>query len=162
MATFFGPSYQNFLVQNWLPALDGMVEKLERGACVADVGCGHGISTIVMAEAFPNFEFVGYDFHDHTILHATDLASKQGVADNCRFEVALAKNFPGNDYDLISTFDCLHDMGDPAGAATHIRKALKPDGAYMAVEPIAADTLKENFTPLGKIAYAASLESGSS
>lgn len=153
---FFRSTYKNHLVQEWLPALDGVVEKLEKGAKVADIGCGHGASTIIMAEAFPNSEFVGIDYHQGSIDHAVDRAKDAGVSDNVRFEVSLAKSFSGSDYDLICTFDCLHDMGDPVGASAYIKQALKPDGTFMIVEPNAADALEDNFTPLGRIAYAAS------
>ncbi|MEZ4676877.1 MAG: class I SAM-dependent methyltransferase [Caldilineaceae bacterium] len=153
---FFRPGYKNNIIQAWLPALDGVIEKLEKGALVADVGCGHGASTVYMAQAFPNSTFVGFDFHEGSITHARDLAAQADGADNVSFEVALAKNFPGNEYDLICTFDCLHDMGDPVGGAAHIHQALKPDGTFMVVEPFAGDKLEENFHPLGRIAYAAS------
>lgn len=153
---FFRPSYKNNLVEQWLPALDGVVEKLERGARVADVGCGHGSSTVFMAQAFPNSEFFGFDFHDGSIEHARDLAKQNGVADNAHFETGLAKNFPGENYDLICMFDCLHDMGDPAGAAKHVKEALAEDGTFMVVEPMAGDSLEDNINPIGRLSYAAS------
>ena len=153
---FFRPSYQNALVQSWLPALDGLVAKLERGASVADVGCGHGFSTIIMAKAFPNASFVGYDFHPDSIAEARRHAEQHGVTANTRFEVALASDFPGEDLDLVTFFDCLHDMGDPAGAAQHVRETLKPDGHWMIVEPAAADRLEDNINPVSRLYYAAS------
>jgi SAM-dependent methyltransferase len=149
---FFRPGYEANLVDAWLPALDGVVEKLERGATVADVGCGHGASTIVMARAFPNSTFVGYDLHDASIARANDLAREAGLT-NVRFEVAVAKEFGGAEYDLICFFDCLHDMGDPAGAAAHVRGALKPDGTLMVVEPFAHDTLEDNLNPVSRLYY---------
>lgn len=156
VARFFRPGYRASLVGDWLPALDGVVEKLEAGAKVADIGCGHGHSTILMAEAFPNSQFVGFDFHPGSIDQANDHAQAHGVAGNCRFEVGLAKAFPGNDYDLITCFDCLHDMGDPRGAAAHIRESLKPGGTWMVVEPAAGNSLAENLNPVGRLFYSAS------
>jgi len=156
VARFFRPGYHNNLVSNWLPALDGVVAKLERGAKVADVGCGHGVSTVIMAQAFPNSQFVGYDFHPSSIEHAQAHAREHGVAVNTRFEVGTAKDYPERDFDLIAFFDCLHDMGDPRGAAAHVRQSLKPDGAWMVVEPIAGDRLEDNLNPIGRIYYAAS------
>ncbi|MEZ4867611.1 MAG: class I SAM-dependent methyltransferase [Caldilineaceae bacterium] len=153
---FFRPNYKNNIVDQWLPALDGVLTKLERGARVADVGCGHGVSTVFMAAAFPNSEFVGFDFHAGSIAHARDLARENGVEANVRFEAGLAKSFPGTGYDLICMFDCLHDMGDPVGAAKHIREALAPDGTLMVVEPMAGDRLEDNLNPLGRLSYAAS------
>ncbi len=157
VAKFFRPGYQSHIVQDWLPALDGVVAKLERGAKVADVGCGHGISTAIMAEAFPNSEFVGYDFHDGSIEAAREHAKGHGVEANTRFEVGLAKQFDGaGGYDLVCFFDCLHDMGDPAGAAAHVRESLKADGTWMIVEPIAQDALEGNLNPVGRLYYSAS------
>lgn len=153
---FFRPNYKNNIVDQWLPALDGVIAKLEKGARVADIGCGHGTSTVFMAAAFPNSEFVGFDFHNGSIAHAQELAKEQGVEANTHFEASLAKSFPGTNYDLICMFDCLHDMGDPVGAAKHIKDALAPDGTLMVVEPMAADQLEENFNPLGRLSYAAS------
>jgi len=153
---FFRPGYHNNLVQSWLPALDGVVAKLERGATVADVGCGHGFSTVTMAKAFPNSTFIGYDFHGGSIAQALMHAEQHGVTANTRFEVALASDFPGKDLDLVTFFDCLHDMGDPVGAAQHVRQALKPDGSWMLVEPAAADRLEDNLNPVSRMYYAAS------
>jgi 2-polyprenyl-3-methyl-5-hydroxy-6-metoxy-1,4-benzoquinol methylase len=156
VARFFRPGYYNNLVQAWLPALHGVVEKLERGAKVADVGCGHGWSTVLMAKAFPKSEFCGYDFHPGSIAEAQAHAQRHGVSANTRFEVGLAKDFPGKDHDLVTCFDCLHDMGDPAGAAAHIRSSLKQDGTWMVVEPMAGDRLEQNLNPVGRMYYAAS------
>jgi SAM-dependent methyltransferase len=156
IARFFRPGYNANLVSQWLPALDGIVEKLKRGARVADVGCGHGYSTLIMAEAFPNSEFVGFDFHPASVEEAQAHARDHRGRGNVRFEVASAKSYPGNDYDLVTFFDCLHDMGDPAGAARHVRQSLKKDGAWMIVEPFAHDTLEENLNPVGRLYYAAS------
>jgi 2-polyprenyl-3-methyl-5-hydroxy-6-metoxy-1,4-benzoquinol methylase len=155
-ARFFRPGYHNNLVANWLPALDGVVGKLEKGAKVADVGCGHGVSTVIMAQAFPKSQFVGYDFHPSSIEHAEAHAREHGVSANTRFEVGTAKNFPEKDFDLVAFFDCLHDMGDPAGAAAHVRQSLKSDGSWMVVEPMAGDRLEDNLNPVGRIYYAAS------
>jgi len=152
---FFRPGYNANLIGSWLPALEGVVEMLEQGADVADVGCGHGASTVLMAKAFPNSRFVGFDYHAPSIERARASAKEAGVAGNTRFEVAAAKDFPGT-YDLIAFFDCLHDMGDPAGAAKHVRQALKPDGTWMIVEPFAHDSLAANLNPVGRIYYAAS------
>jgi SAM-dependent methyltransferase len=150
---FFRPGYKANLLSTWLPALDGAVEKLERGARVADVGCGYGSSTLIMAQAFPNSEFVGYDFHDASIDEARKLAA--GVP-NVRFEVARAQDYAGKDFDLVCLFDALHDMGDPVGAARHIASTLAPGGKVMLVEPMAGDSLEENLHPVGRIFYAAS------
>lgn len=156
VAEFFRPGYLANLVDAWLPALDGVVDKLRAGARVADVGCGHGISTVMMAEAFPNSEFVGYDFHEASIAAASTHAKEHGV-ENARFETALAKQFDGaGSFDLVCSFDCLHDMGDPAGAAAHIWDSLKPDGTWMVVEPMAADELEGNLNPIGRLFYSAS------
>jgi 2-polyprenyl-3-methyl-5-hydroxy-6-metoxy-1,4-benzoquinol methylase len=156
VARFFRPGYHNHLVKEWLPALDGVLEKLEHGAKVADVGCGHGWSTVLMAKAFPKSQFVGYDFHPASIEEAQAHAETHGVSANARFEVGLAKDYPGTDLDLVTCFDCLHDMGDPAGAAAHIRKSLKPDGTWMVVEPMAGDRLEQNLNPVGRLYYAGS------
>lgn len=152
---FFRPGYNANLTGSWLPALDGVIEKLEQGAEVADVGCGHGASTVLMAQAFPRSRFVGFDYHAPSIERARKAAEEAGVAANTRFEVATAKTF-GGIYDLVAFFDCLHDMGDPQGAAAHVYKALKPDGTWMIVEPFAHDTLAANLNPVGRIYYAAS------
>ena len=156
VARFFRPGYHNNLVSNWLPALDGVVPKLERGARVADVGCGHGWSTVLMAKAFPKSQFIGYDFHPSSIEHAAVHAREHGVTANTRFEVATAKGYPEKDFDLVAFFDCLHDMGDPAGAAAHVRQSLKPDGSWMIIEPMAGDKLEDNLNPVGRIYYAGS------
>jgi SAM-dependent methyltransferase len=153
---FFRPGYRAHLVSEWIPALDGMQAKLERGAKVADVGCGHGASTILMAEAFPNSEFFGFDYHDASIARAREAAEQAGVADRITFAVATAKDYPGTGYDLVCVFDCLHDMGDPVGASAHIRQTLAEDGAWMIVEPFAGDTVQENLNPVGRIFYGAS------
>ncbi len=156
VARFFRPGYVNNLVAAWLPALDGVAEKLKRGAKVADVGCGHGWSTVLMAKAFPASEFVGYDFHPASIEEARAHAKSHGVSANTRFEVGLAKDYPGKDFDLVTCFDCLHDMGDPTGAAAHIHQSLKPDGTWMIVEPMAGDKLQDNLNPVGRLYYAGS------
>jgi hypothetical protein len=153
---FFRTSYNHHLVQDWLPALDGVREKLTKGAAVADVGCGHGASTIIMARAFPNSRFVGFDYHKGSIEHARKAAEKAGLGDRVRFEQAPAKEYPGSNYDLVTFFDCLHDMGDPAGAAAHVRSTLSPDGTWMIVEPMAEDSLEANFNPVGRLYYSAS------
>ena len=152
---FFRPGYAAHLVSEWIPALEGMQERLERGAHVADVGCGHGASTIVMARAFPNSTFVGFDYHPPSIERARELAREAGVADRTKFEVGSAKTYHGT-YDLVAFFDCLHDMGDPVGAARHVLESLAPQGAWMLVEPFAHDRIEENFNPIGRIFYAAS------
>ena len=153
---FYRTGYLANLVQTWIPALDGVQQKLAAGASVADVGCGHGASTILMAQAFPASGFIGFDFHEASVAEANRRARAAGVADRCRFEVASAKNFPGRDYDLIATFDALHDMGDPAGAARHALQALTPDGTWMIVEPYAGDRVEDNLNPIGRAYYAAS------
>jgi SAM-dependent methyltransferase len=153
---FFRSGYAAHIVQEWLPALEGVVEKLNRGAQVADVGCGHGASTIIMAKAFPKSSFIGFDYHDASVARAREAAQEAGVEGRCRFEVAAAKDYPGADYDLVAFFDCLHDLGDPAGAATHVRQSLAADGTWMVVEPFANDALEANLNPLGRIFYAAS------
>jgi len=152
---FFRPGYNANLVSSWLPALDGVVEKLERGAEVADVGCGHGASTVVMARAFPKSHFTGFDYHSPSVERARKSAAEAGVAGNTRFEIATAKTFPGS-YDLVAFFDCLHDMGDPVGAARHVREVLTPNGTWMIVEPFAHDQLAANLNPIGRVYYAAS------
>ena len=152
---FFRPGYIANLVSSWIPALDGVEAKLRRGARVADVGCGHGSSTIVMAQAYPNSTFSGFDYHGPSIERARAAAVSAGVADRVRFEVAAAKSFPGK-FDLITFFDCLHDMGDPVGAARHVRESLADDGTWMIVEPFAHDRLEQNLNPIGRIFYSAS------
>jgi SAM-dependent methyltransferase len=153
---FFRPGYAANLVPSWIPALDGVAAKLERGGRVADVGCGHGASTIVLAKAFPNSRFFGFDYHAPSIERARAAAAEAGVADRVEFAVAPAKTFPGKDYDLVAFFDCLHDMGDPVGAARHVREALHEDGTWLIVEPFAHDRLEDNFNPVGRVFYAAS------
>lgn len=155
VARMFRPGYVNALVQDWLPALDGVVAKLVAGANVADIGCGHGLSTILMAQAYPNSHFTGFDFHPASIAAATAHARAHGVK-NVEFQVGRAQDFPGQDYDLIACFDCLHDMGDPKAAAVHIRSALKKGGTWMVVEPMAGDTLEDNTNPVGRLYYSAS------
>jgi 2-polyprenyl-3-methyl-5-hydroxy-6-metoxy-1,4-benzoquinol methylase len=154
VARFFRPGYENHLVQAWLPALEGAVAKLEQGADIADVGCGHGLSTIIMADAFPNSKFHGFDFHEKSIEEARAHA-KQHETVNVDFHIQEAKELPGQ-YDLITLFDCLHDMGDPVGALKTIRKALKRGGSVMIVEPMAGDSLSDNLNPVGRMYYSAS------
>jgi SAM-dependent methyltransferase len=153
---FFRPGYQANLTTAWLPALDGVVDKLTRGARVADVGCGHGASTIVMAKAYPNSRFVGVDFHAPSVEIARTRAAAAGLSDRATFIVATAQAYTERDFDLICFFDCLHDMGDPVGAARHARQALKDDGTVLLVEPFAGKNLTENSTPVGRLYYAAS------
>jgi SAM-dependent methyltransferase len=153
---FFRPSYAGNLVGSWIPALDGAQAKLEAGALVADVGCGHGASTILMAQAYPKSLFVGFDYHAGSINVARQAADQAGLGNRVRFEQAAAKTYPGRDYDLVTFFDCLHDMGDPAGAATHVRKSLKQDGHWMIVEPFANDQLQDNINAVGRVFYSAS------
>ena len=151
---FFRPGYNAHLVEEWLPALDGVVAKLEAGANVADVGCGHGASTILMAQAFPASTFAGFDYHEASIEKAAERAHAAGVGDRVSFEVAPAAAFPGGDYDLVTMFDCLHDMGDPSTAARHTRGALAADGTWMIVEPAAGDRVEDNLNPVGRAFYA--------
>jgi 2-polyprenyl-3-methyl-5-hydroxy-6-metoxy-1,4-benzoquinol methylase len=153
---FFRPGYRGNLVSEWIPALEGVQEKLERGARVADVGCGHGASTVIMAQAFPGSEFFGFDYHDASIERARQAAEEAGVADRTKFAVASAKDYPGSGYDLVTVFDCLHDMGDPVGAAAHVHETLAPDGTWMIVEPFAGDSVAENLNPVGRVFYGAS------
>ena len=152
----FRPGYEANLIGAWIPALDGVAAKLERGGRVADVGCGHGASTIIMARAYPKSTFVGFDYHAKSIERARALAKEAGVADRVSFEVAPSQGYPGSGYDLVAFFDCLHDMGDPVGAARHVRKSLADDGTWLLVEPFAGDDLESNATPVGRIFYAAS------
>jgi 2-polyprenyl-3-methyl-5-hydroxy-6-metoxy-1,4-benzoquinol methylase len=153
---FFRPGYRTHLVAEWIPALEDVEEKLRQGALAADVGCGHGISTILMAQAFPESEFRGFDYHEASIERARTLAQKEGASANTEFEVATAKDYPGQGYDLVCFFDCLHDMGDPVGALRHVREAIDEDGTVMLVEPFAADNLEDNLNPVGRVYYAAS------
>ena len=150
---FFRPGYAANLVSAWIPALHDVKGKLEAGARVADVGCGKGSSTILMAKAFPKSRFVGFDYHDKSIEAARESAKRNGVAGQVTFEVAKAKEFPGRNYDFVTVFDCLHDMGDPIGAAAHIRQSLAKDGTWMIVEPFANDNLKDNLNPIGRVYY---------
>ncbi|MCA5892443.1 class I SAM-dependent methyltransferase [Isoptericola sp. NEAU-Y5] len=150
---FFRPSYHANLVGSWLPALDGTVDRLTQGAVVADVGCGHGSSTILMAQAFPGSTFVGYDYHEGSIATARERAEAAGVGDRVRFDVASAQDFAGTGFDLVTMFDCLHDMGDPVGAARHVRGALADDGTWMIVEPMAGDRVEDNLNPVGRAYY---------
>lgn len=155
-ARFFRPGYAANLVSSWLPALDGVVGRLEAGARVADVGCGHGITTVLMAKAFPRSTFVGYDYHGASIEAAREEARREGVADRVRFEVASATDYPGKGFDLVAFFDSLHDMGDPVGASRHVRESLAPDGVWMIVEPFAHDRVEQNLNPVGRVYYSAS------
>ncbi|HSP61281.1 MAG TPA: class I SAM-dependent methyltransferase [Ornithinimicrobium sp.] len=150
---FFRPSYNAHLVAEWLPALEGVVGTLEAGALVADVGCGHGASTVLMAQAFPRSRFVGYDYHPASVQIARRRAAEAGVEDRVRFEVASAQELPGSGYALVTMFDCLHDMGDPVGAARQVRRALTPDGTWMVVEPMAGDHVEDNLNPVGRAYY---------
>ncbi len=153
---FFRPGYAANLVSAWIPSLEGAEAKLKAGARVADVGCGHGASTVIMAQAFPNSTFTGFDYHAPSIEVARQAAARAGVAERTRFEVASAKDFPGAGYDLVTVFDCLHDMGDPVGAAAHVRQSLAADGSWMIVEPFANDALEDNLNPVGRVFYSAS------
>lgn len=150
---FFRPGYAANLVSSWIPALHGVKEKLAAGADVADVGCGKGASTLLMAKAFPRSRFFGFDYHNQSLEAARQSAEREGVAGSTTFEVASAKSFPGRDYDFVTMFDCLHDMGDPVGAARHVRESLKPDGTWMIVEPYAKDDLSGNLNPVGRVYY---------
>ncbi len=153
---FYRPGYVANLVQAWIPALDGVEARLRTGAHVVDIGCGHGASTILMAQAYPKSTFVGFDYHAESIVAARERAEAAGVADRVRFEVATAKDYPGVDYDLVMIFDALHDLGDPVGAAAHVRETLKEDGTWMIVEPYAGDRVAENLNPIGRAFYAGS------
>ncbi len=150
---FFRPGYAANLVSTWIPALDGVKAQLERGARVADVGCGTGSSTLLMAKAFPKSEFFGFDYHDKSVEAARDKAKKEGLCDRVTFDVAMAKEFPGTGYDFVTVFDCLHDMGDPIGAAKHVHHSLASSGTWMIVEPFANDELKDNLNPVGRVYY---------
>jgi len=150
---FFRPGYAANLVSSWIPSLDDVRRKLEAGARVADVGCGKGASTLLLAKAFPKSKLFGFDYHDKSIESARESAKRQGVSDRVSFEVSNAKDFPGKDYDLVAVFDCLHDMGDPVGAAAHVRDSLAKDGTWMIVEPFANDELKDNLNPVGRVYY---------
>ncbi len=153
---FFRPNYAANLVSSWLPSLTGVTAKLEAGARVADVGCGHGSSTILMAKAFPKSTFFGFDYHPASIEWAKKAAKDEGVGERITFEVASAKDFPGADYALVTFFDCLHDMGDPTGASKHVRSTLASDGSWMIVEPFANDRVEDNLNPIGRVFYSAS------
>jgi 2-polyprenyl-3-methyl-5-hydroxy-6-metoxy-1,4-benzoquinol methylase len=153
---FFRPGYVNNIVQNWIPALDGIEDRLKQGAKVADVGCGVGFSTLLMAEAWPNSRFVGFDFHEPSIVEARRHAEEHGLADLVRFEVAKAKEIAEDGFDLITMYDCLHDMGDPAGCSAHMHRILRPGGTWMLVEPIAGDSPADNLNPVGRLYYNAS------
>jgi ubiquinone/menaquinone biosynthesis C-methylase UbiE len=150
---FFRPGYTANLVSSWIPALEGVQAKLEQGARIADVGCGTGASTLLMAKAFPKSKFHGFDYHDKSVAAARASAEKQGLTGRVTFDVAKAKEFPGKDYDFVAVFDCLHDMGDPVGAARHVRQSLAPGGTWMIVEPFANDQLKDNLNPVGRVYY---------
>jgi Methyltransferase domain len=156
VGAFFRPTYINSIVQTWIPALEGAQAKLQSGAKVADIGCGVGFSTILMAEAFPRSQFVGFDFHAPSIEEARQHAAKHGVGDRVRFEAIKAKDIGERDFDLVTMFDCLHDMGDPRGCASHVRNILKKDGTWMLVEPLASDKTEDNMNPVGRLYYNAS------
>jgi SAM-dependent methyltransferase len=150
---FFRAGYAAHLVPDWIPALEGVQEKLERGGLVADIGCGAGASSVLLAQAYPNSQFTGSDYHDGSVDVARKRAAEAGVSDRVTFEVASATSFTGSGYDLAATFDCLHDMGDPGAAARHIRQALSPDGTWLIVEPMAGDTVADNINPVGRVMY---------
>jgi SAM-dependent methyltransferase len=153
---FFRPGYVSNLVSSWIPALDGVEQKLRDGAKAADVGCGHGASTLLLGESYPRSRIVGFDYHTPSIEQARKRATEAGLATRVFFEVAAAADFPGQDYDLVAIFDALHDMPDPLGAARHIREALRPDGTFLLVEPYANDKLEDNLNPISRLAYCAS------
>jgi len=153
---FFRAGYLANLVSSWIPALDGVEQQLRQGIKAADVGCGHGASTILMAKEYPQSVFIGFDFHEPSIVTARKRAEAAGVGARCRFEVARSTNFPGKGYGFVAHFDCLHDMGDPVGAARHVRETLAPDGTWMIVEPFAGDKVEDNLHPIGRVFYAAS------
>lgn len=155
-ARFFKSTYTGNLVNNWIPALDGVEARLRSGATVADIGCGFGLSTIIMAKAYPKSKFFGFDNHEPSVRAAREEAEKAGVADRVQFATASSTDFPGKDYDVACCFDCLHDMGDPVGCATHVKKVLKPDGVWMIVEPFANDRPEDNLNPVGRVFYGAS------
>ncbi len=150
---FFRPGYLAHLTTEWIPALEGVQAKLEQGARVADIGCGHGASTVLMAQAYPATTFLGSDYHEGSVAEASKGAAEAGVADRVAFEVAGAQAFSGSGYDLVTSFDCLHDMGDPVGAAQHVRSTLAADGTWLIVEPAAGDTVAENLNPVGRVYY---------
>jgi len=154
--SFFRANYIGNLVHNWIPALDGVQQRLSAGCTVADVGCGHGASTILMAEAFPESTFIGFDYHDASVATANERAAARGLSDRVRFEVADATSFPGSGYGFVTHFDCFHDLGNPAGAARRVREALAADGTWMLVEPFANDRPEENHNPVGRVFYGAS------
>jgi len=153
---FFRPGYAANLVSSWIPALEDLEQKLKAGARVADVGCGHGASTILMAQAYPKSTFFGFDYHQGSVDYARHKAEEAGVSDRVCFGVAKAKDYSGSEYDLVAFFDALHDMGDPVGAANHVLGSLKSDGTWMIVEPFANDNLEDNLNPIGRIYYSAS------
>jgi 2-polyprenyl-3-methyl-5-hydroxy-6-metoxy-1,4-benzoquinol methylase len=153
---FFRPGYAAHLVAEWIPALTGIEARLKQGARVADVGCGHGASTVLMAQAYPKSTFVGFDYHEGSIQTARARAREAGVMDRVNFEVARAKDYPGTGYDLVTFFDCLHDMGDPVGASRHVLSTLAPEGSWMIVEPFANDRVEDNLNPIGRVFYSAS------
>jgi SAM-dependent methyltransferase len=153
---FFRPGYAANLINSWIPALEGVKQKLEQGATVADVGCGLGASTILMAKSYPKSKFVGFDYHDKSIETAKQRAKDAGVGDRIEFKVAMAKDYPGENYDFVTFFDCLHDMGDPVGASSHVRGTLRGDGTWMIVEPFAGDKIEDNLHPIGRAFYGAS------
>ncbi|GGA54530.1 SAM-dependent methyltransferase [Edaphobacter acidisoli] len=153
---FFRPNYIANLTSSWIPSLSGVEQKLSSGAKVADIGCGLGASTILMAKAYPKSEFYGFDYHDGSIAMAREAAKREGIDDRVHFEVASAKSFPGKDYDFVAFFDCLHDMGDPKGAAAYVHSTMKPDGTWMIVEPFAEDATEANHNPIGRVFYSAS------
>jgi SAM-dependent methyltransferase len=155
---FFRPGYAANLVSAWIPALEGVEAKLRAGTHVADVGCGRGASTILMAQAYPRSTFIGFDYHQPSIERARQLADEAGVSDRVSFAVAKAKDYPGTDYDFVTFFDCLHDMGDPVGAAAHVLETLSKDGTWMIVEPFAHDRLEDNLNPVGRMYYSASTQ----